>query len=278
MVLPRCYRESFQATRDMVSNVFVDESFLWAFSMVRSRSIAVPELDDRIASSSSTGPSSPTTALIPGLDLFNHAFDAGTLLQLDDDDTSGATTTNSQFWTLTSSKSYKAGDQLFLSYGEEKDNWKLLLTYGFAVENNPNPLVFWTWEDLLDAAGQARPSVFPERVRKQLFWHPQLYEVYSKPSETRATFSYNAKTQTQRESLQGGLEMLQTLAVQLGHDGDNSLSKDVIAELMRNRIDELTKSINSIEVMRVPLKWRPFTDSVLLALKEEKRYFVDSDT
>jgi hypothetical protein len=151
LCLPRCYRESFQATRNMVLEDFAKtingkystQDVLWAFSMVRSRSIAVPELKEANDDQEENSP--PPLALIPGLDLFNHAFEAGTLLQLADDQ-----------WTLTSSKSYTAGDQIYLSYGDDKDDWKLLLTYGFSsFDNNPNALVFWTWEDLLEAAVQA---------------------------------------------------------------------------------------------------------------------------
>jgi hypothetical protein len=281
MMLPRCYRESFQATRSMIlefgtsllqqdskdTNYSLEDT-LWAFSMVRSRSIAVPEFQSE---DTSTLP----LALIPGLDLFNHVFDAGTLLQLESSPPPG---NPNRHWTLTSSKSYTAGDQIFLSYGDDKDNWKLLLTYGFAVPSNPNSLVFWTWEDLLDAAGHVRPSVFPERVRKQLFQHPQLYEVYSKPSENRASFSYNAKTQTQRESLQTGLQMLDNLAVQLGHDGDTTLSKDVLRQLIMNRLEDVKNSIHSITLMTVPLEWKSFVQSVLLALQEEESYLSKIDT
>lgn len=116
--LPRCYRESFQATRsavlDFCTNLSLQEEEvslqdkLWAFSMVRSRSIGVPELQQQVENGDTD---QVPIALIPGLDLFNHAFDSGTLLQLEQEKDDGSKEINQEkeSWTLTSSKSYKAG-------------------------------------------------------------------------------------------------------------------------------------------------------------------------
>jgi hypothetical protein len=277
IILPRCYRESFQATRSSVldfcaTSLPIEEvslqDKLWAFSMVRSRSISVPELQ----SNSKIDGDAPI-GLVPGLDMFNHAFESGTLLQLNGIDE----TESGRQWTLSSSKSYKTGDQIFLSYGDEKDNWKLLLVYGFAIPQNPNPLVFWTWQDLLEAAGQVRPMVFPERAQKQLLKHPQLYETYTKLSENRASFSYNAHMKAPRESLENGLLMISNLAAQLGHDNDNALSQDVMNQLIRNRLQELKVSLNSIEEISVPSEWTPFLESMSLTLKEEEAYLNESN-
>jgi hypothetical protein len=278
--LPKCYRESFQATRQMVldfchsaKDVYPsdeDEDALWAFSMVRSRFMAVPELqqDDDADNPMPLG-------LIPGLDLFNHAFDAGMILQLVDNQ-----------WMVTSSHSYKAGDQIFLSYGDDKDNWKLLLTYGFSLaknknnNNNPNVLAFWTWEDLLTAAGQVRPAMFSERVRQSLLRHPQL-GIYVASTEDRATFSYDLKTQTPRESLQTGLTLLSSLATQLGFpqdeddDNNNTLAKDVLAQVIKNRLEELKASQTRRSQSSsddTPAEWKPFLDTLWRTLDEEEAY------
>ena len=279
LCLPKCYRESFQATRTMVTEFCRQQSFSdnnknnngddddidtieWAFSMTRSRSIAVPELTQENAVDKDPVP----LALIPGLDLFNHGFDAGTVLQLKDNT-----------WTLTSSKSYNAGDQIFLSYGDDKDNWKLLLTYGFSIPNNPNTLVFWTWEELLQAAGQVRPKMFPERVRQSLFRHPQL-TIYTTPTEDRATFSFDAKTQTPRESLQNGLTLLSSLATQLGYPQDDELPQEVMEQLVQNRLIEIQNCRGKLSSSSksVPSEWKTFWGSVQLALEEEEAYLSNS--
>ena len=259
-VIPRCYRESFQATRSMVLDFcseieregYTMEEILWAFSMVRSRSMAVPELrndDDTLP-----------LALIPGLDLFNHAFDSSTLLHLE-----------KQKWTLTSSKPLAAGDQVFLSYGDDKDNWKLILTYGFSTKTSKNPLVFWTWEDLLQAAGSVRPSVFPSNVQKQLLNHPQLYESYTKLSENRATFSYNPLEKKPRESLEKGLMMITSLATQLGHGGDTTLASDVLFQLLNSRIGELKDARTKLN-SEIPSNWKPFVESLFTVIEEEETH------
>jgi len=306
-VLPRCYSETFDATRQRVnkfamkitaassSNEFTIDDALWAFSMVRSRSLAVPELrndnndgeNDRIP-----------LALIPGLDLLNHKFGSGTELQLiiddtdDDDDNSNNVNSNSKSkWVVSSSKSIKAGDEVFLSYGDDKDNWKLLLTYGFALPNNPNAVVFWSWRDLLDAAHVVRPATFTDAVCQQLMRHPQL-EAYTVKSENRATFSYNAQTRTPRESLSNGLIMLNSLAAQLGKPEKETTGKglenQVLVELRRRRLEELREGQSLLkdlqEVRKAQsngskqneeyLEWKPFFDSLRSALEAELQQLV----
>jgi len=301
-VLPRCYSETFAATRQRANEFAtavaeargysVDEA-LWAFSMVRSRSLAVPELmqpGDEDGGDSGRIP----LALIPGLDLLNHRFGSGTTLQLvvddnDDDDDGNDDATNSR-WIVSSSESIAAGDEVFLSYGHDKDNWKLLLTYGFCLPDNPNAIVFWTWEDLLDAAHTARPSTFSEPVCKQLLRHPQL-TAYTVQSEDRATFSYDAASGTPRESLSNGLVMLNSLASQLGkpEPDPQELSAAVLAALVDRRLEELGEGLAKLDEHLAASKkdsnnkhnqsstWDTFFDSLRVALRAEERQLQSQD-
>ena len=272
-LLPRCYRQSFQATRDHVHqfvekmnkeeiycNYSVDD-WQWAFSMVRSRSVAVPEL----ASEDTRKKESVQLALIPGLDLCNHQFGAGTELQL----------TNDDYWTLCSSHPYAAGDQIFLSYGDDKDNLKLFLTYGFVVDDNPNTLAFWSWQDLLEVAISIRPGMFSERIRQSLLNHPQLKQ-YVVPSESKATFSYDLKQRAPRESLQNGLTMLSSLATQLGFPDDTALPQDALDGLIQTRISDLNAIL---EDFRRPEglsdEWEPFVQSMRTILQQELELLVE---
>lgn len=272
LCLPRCYQEFFQATRntvfDFMSNADVSDDKItsndiqWGFSMVRSRSLAVPELED------------DDLALIPGLDMFNHEFDSGTTLQLVLDDNNDSDD-NQKYWTLISSKPYKAGDQIFLSYGDEKDDWKLLQTYGFAATpKNPNALIFWTWEDLLDAASQCRPTMFTSRVCKSLLNHPQL-TAYASMSEQRAIFSLDGRTGEPRESLQTGLTLMMSLASQLGFPNDENLPNEVLTRLVENRLREIhecSKGQSSRHDETLSSEWKPFWDSIQRVLKQEEAY------
>lgn len=300
MCLPRCYLETFQATRDRVrgfckrlveaqqvgggeeeaNHSFSLEDCLWAFSMVRSRSVAVPELQPALDSSSATSTnnsreetSEVPLVIIPGLDLLNHQFESGTQLQLIEERNENTMTRS---WVLSSTKTIRSGDQVFLSYGDDKDNWKLLLTYGFAVPENPNSLVFWTWQDLLEAANRVRPRIFPDRVVTQLMRHPQL-EAYIALSEDRATFSFDAKRKEPRESLSNGLAMLSNLVVQLGQPADDNLPADVLDDLIRSRVHELREcqvsltgvSKNILEEAKSWAEWKPLLDSLRRAIEQE---------
>jgi len=289
--LPRCYSETFDATRQKV-NEFVTriakqeveedgkrqsrprgytvDDALWAFSNVRTRSLAVPELKNLNDSGKDDNDRVPL-ALIPGLDLLNHAFGSGTQLQL---------VSLSSKWVVSSSDSYKAGDEVFLSYGDNKDNWKLLLTYGFTIPNNPNAVVFWNWQDLLDAANKVRPNTFTDYVCQQLLRHPQL-NAYTIASEDRATFSFDASSSTPRESLANGLAMLNSLVVQLGHpeeDDGKSLTKEVLGELRRRRLDELKDCQGRLRTQQNERRkfekyseWNPFFEALRVALESEER-------
>jgi len=248
--LPKTYMESLQATRQ-AANDFVDrasaatshseDELRWAWSMVRSRSMAVPELNAPIA-------------ILPWLDLCNHDFDAGTALELIQD-----------HWVLTSKHSYKAGDAIHLSYGDDKDDWKLILTYGFASgENNPNHMAFFTWRELLHAAGSVRPAIFSERVQTSLMKHPQL-GVYVEATEARATFSFDLKTGTPRESLQTGLALLTSLATQLGFPSDDRLPQEALQQLLRDRMEEIAMCKTKVETDNLLLK------SIYQILEREER-------
>mmetsp|Transcript_22466 Transcript_22466/g.25046 ORF Transcript_22466/g.25046 Transcript_22466/m.25046 type:complete len:473 (+) Transcript_22466:84-1502(+) len=292
-ILPRCYSETFDATRQKV-NEFVTriskqeegeedgkrqksrprgytvDDALWAFSIVRTRSLAVPELNNSNDSEKNDNDRVPL-ALIPGLDLLNHDFGSGTQLQL---------VSTSSKWVVSSSDSYKAGNEVFLSYGDDKDNWKLLLTYGFTIPNNPNAVVFWSWEDLLDAANKVRPNTFTDYVCQQLLRHPQL-NAYTIASEDRATFSFDASSSTPRESLSNGLAMLNSLVVQLGHpeeDDGKSLTKEVLGELIRRRLDELTDCQGRLRTQQEERRkfekyseWNPFFEALRVALESEEK-------
>jgi hypothetical protein len=293
--LPKCYKETFDATRIRVTEycnrimsqqqesqstpIFTFDDCMWSFSMVRSRSIAVPELIQE-KSDMDDGDATSTTitemplALIPGLDLFNHKFQSGTKMQLVHED-DGKNQESS--WIVSSSDSYKADDQIYLSYGDDKDNWKLLLTYGFAVSQNPNSLIFWTWDDLLDAASSVKPTIFTDRIIASLKRHPQL-QMYTTVSENRPTFSYDSSLGKPRESLLNGLTMVSNLHIQLGgqQEEDGKLEKEVLEQLIKQRIfdlelshEEITKYISELNESKQHHEWIPLLKSITVALKQE---------
>ena len=144
-------------------------------------------------------------------------------------------------------------------------------------------MVFWTWQDLLDAAHEVRPDTFTDPVCRQLLRHPQL-EAYTVTSEQRATFSYDASTNTPRESLQNGLAMLNSLAAQLGkpESENDALATQVLGELRRKRLEDLLIGQNRLKDQQAKLEkrsdkpenyseWQPFFQSLRIALESEQR-------
>jgi hypothetical protein len=234
--------------------------------MVRSRSVAVPELlkpEDGIIEDDSR---IPLRALIPGLDLLNHQVGAKTTLSFVDDNT----------WQVVSETPHQTNDQVWLSYGDEKDNWKLLVTYGFCLADNPaHQFLFWDFSDLLDAASRARPSIFTPRIQQSLLQNPQL-AVYTQPGEQRAILSYDVGTQTPRESLQGGLALLASVAAQLGRPDDTTLPNDVFNHLLISRQEDLKTCLKTLDQVDVPQEWQALFSSLRLVLEQEQTLLTSS--
>jgi hypothetical protein len=198
-------------------------------------------------------------ALIPGLDLLNHQVGANTILSLVGD-----------CWQLISERPHQTNDQVWLSYGDEKDNWKLLVTYGFCLADNPaHQFLFWDFSDLLDAASRARPSIFTPRIQQSLLQNSQL-AVYTQPGEQRAILSYDVATQTPRESLQGGLALLASVAAQLGRPDDTTLPNDVFNHLVTSRQEDLETCLKTLDQVDVPPEWQGLFSSLRLVMEQEQ--------
>lgn len=279
--LPGCYRTSLQATRDWTSEAChkirsclqeqstisisdEDDLIRWACSMVRSRSIAVPELGTNEDDDSSSPLQEPPRGLFPGLDLLNHRIGAGTQLALDTED---------DVWRVTTQDKYSKNDQIFLSYGDDKDNWKLLLTYGFCLEHNPSALIFFDIDDLLNAAMKSPRlgKVITARVKESLKQNPQL-RAYTSLGEDRATFSYDAKLQEPRESLHGGLALMTSVANQLGSIEESSvLATELFQMMIEIRRKELQTAVSDIPKVKAKVgdEWNGFVSSLELVLKQE---------
>ena len=170
-LLPRCYARVVAATREYALGLHRSacaalvaagappvelDAFLWAFATVRSRSV---EVDDDDGGGVPTHPlvaaggQQRRRALFPVLDLFNHRSGARSKLAR-----------RGEVWGLTSRDEYTEGEQAFISYGGELDNLHLLLTYGFALADNPHPLLLFGTAELLAGCAMARPELFSPEV------------------------------------------------------------------------------------------------------------------
>lgn len=116
------------------------ESFAWAFSTLRAR--CLPPAD-----------AGPGIALIPGLDLVNHASDAGPAWTPARGSGGGllaaaaaaagvggkADAETAAAMALVAGRAYAAGEQLYGSYGEDKLDSQIALDYGFVDAAAPQP-------------------------------------------------------------------------------------------------------------------------------------------
>jgi SET domain len=169
--LPRTYQRLVESTRTYALEMYESladalhsgrsnreipslDTFLWAFSMVRSRAFGVGQhVDDRIR----PGKGGQYGALVPGLDLINHRVGTQSTLEL-----------KNRHWELGSaSRSYSAGDQVFISYGSHGDQWNFWLTYGFAGQGPPT-VAYFDMVDVLNACALAQPTHFSPAVVQRL--------------------------------------------------------------------------------------------------------------
>lgn len=89
------------------------EAFKSAFSVILSRAVYLPSAD--------------LFALVPYADALNHRADSQAYLDYSMED---------QAVVFPVDRNYKEGEQVFTSYGRERSNADLLITYGFVDENN----------------------------------------------------------------------------------------------------------------------------------------------
>lgn len=116
---------------------FLDKkTFEWAFFVVNTRGVY---LDSSHMSKKFFGEmleDSPNIALVPFLDFFNHSDDVRT-----------STNANHDFYSLRTHVPHKKFSQIFISYGNH-NNFKLLLEYGFTLEQNSQNYVEITLNDI----------------------------------------------------------------------------------------------------------------------------------
>ena len=260
--LPRCYGESVDASKECTRQLYENvsrfmapplpplEDFLWAFGTVRSRSISAEELPENPLL---TGPL--RRMMLPGFDILNHNDGVTASLEL---------VVGSSTWQLTTQESYKAGDQVFLNYGG-RDNVKFLFTYGFCYPSNTENLALFDLQDLLQACSIARPLVFTSRVLDMI--RPQL-EAVTGSGEERAMFSHDG-TKQPRDSLQGGLNMMQQVSQQVTREKDDHLSDDITKCLIETRRVELSKGLTTIETIDASGGWNNVQKSIEILLQAE---------
>lgn len=138
----KLYKDSWQRVSDFFR---VNESdYCWAYCMVNTRSVHVdPNIVKELVKNNCFCKDEPNMALCPYLDMFNHSDEAMT---------SAGLKKSGNFYTfeLVTHKSYKAHEQIFISYGQ-RDNLTLLCDYGFYTNSIYNESVEFHVIEILQA-------------------------------------------------------------------------------------------------------------------------------
>ena len=169
--------------------------------------------------------------MLPAFDILNHKFGAeATILH--------STVENS--YILKSNDAFGEGDQVYISYGEARDNLKMLMTYGFCAPQNPDALVFFDAQDLLHACSLARPAFFPELVLQQ------LNGLLKKLGKERDLYEFNGSIHKPGRSLEDGLEMMAAIEKQFLDEPDPSFASHVLNALVYTRIQEVEDRLRMV--------------------------------
>lgn len=243
---PRCYQASIEASQETAFQLYQQikihsksppslADFLWAFSTVRSRSLLAPECESHPLLVDGSG----SRILLPAFDILNHKDGAQSALEL------LQKRENEEVWRLTANEAYQAGDQVFISYGN-RDNLKLFFTYGFCMRENSDNLALFDLDDLLEACKKIRPNLFSKDIIERI--KPQLEAaVGTTRGEDRAMFSLDSKGP--RESLMGGLNMMQQVSKQLSTVRDDEFMKDITKCLKDIRSEEIRMCLSKLETL-----------------------------
>jgi len=104
-----------------------EDSSRWAFSMLLSRLVRLPSYNNNNDNNDNDdNGEEEIEALVPWLDLVNHDSQADTYLDWD---------ASSQCVVMKSWRAYKAGEEVTISYGQQKTGGEMLLSYGFIPNN-----------------------------------------------------------------------------------------------------------------------------------------------
>jgi hypothetical protein len=287
---PRCYQQLIDATCFHVNALydhacqvleggsspdtsFSRDDFYWAFATVRSRSVGLAE-----ASANSNvyqelialGGGGELRAMLPALCLLNHKVGAKSSLDF---------CTSKNEWTLRSMDAYQAGDQVCISYGDERNNLKTLLTYGFCFRGNPQAVAFFDTDDLFHACATVRPNIFPPLILKMLRKQQFL-------GDNHALFTLNGASGKPQADLAGGVYRMKSLAGQLlltastaSTQGVESLTATLEQEIMNCMIKErkaelsdCLETIGSLEGTLDDVGWEAFLSSIRVLIDEENSF------
>lgn len=231
--LSRCFKGDTSHGTYMRQVLESREKFNWAFASVRSRCVGMyakkrSNMDDRIRTGAVEN--DEIRVMLPGFDLLNHKFAAETSHEFD---------TEQNVYVLRSNDSYSAGDQVFISYGDKRNNLKMLMTYGFCVDDNPDSLVVFDSFDLLHSCSEVRPHCFSLPILQE------IRGLLEKLGKHRELYEYDGINQEPMFSLSSAIRMMGELEKQIlqTKEDDPSFYEDVLSALLMSRRSQISKGL-----------------------------------
>ena len=247
-LLPRCYSRAAEAMHEhavrqhemctAAMNAVGQsapplEAFLRSFAHVRARSVELDAQSFGLEARSELLRSEQRRrrAMLPLFDLVNHRPGARTRL---------VRVAEAREWRLYAEDAYSAGEQVFVSYGDSKDNLRLLLHYGFAIGDNPGATIGFDVIDLVDGCVAALPHVFG--AHKEALLRALLKQESAQRKVSLTVYTVDAATGQASEPLQTAFAILEGMVTaKLGGSEEDaaSLAEKALAAMLSARLDEL---------------------------------------
>jgi hypothetical protein len=276
--LLRCFDAEKESEREILSLLQSTSDFQWAFATVRSRCVGMDaendsDIDERIRTGAID--TNEVRIMLPGFDLLNHKAGAQSTHHYDADQDA---------YILRSQETLSAGDQVFISYSDERDNLKMLMTYGFCVKENPSGLIFFDSYDLLRACAEARPRYFTYPVLQQ------IEGLLRKLGKHRDLYEYDGIQETPKPCLSSGIRMMEELEKQFlpSDEVDASFYQDLLDSVLAARRREALECMEQNErILQASddnrndndpmLDWKPMMQSIQMLLRAEIQYIAPAD-
>ncbi|XP_069126122.1 SET domain-containing protein 4-like [Argopecten irradians] len=143
------YKLSANCVRDVWPELdFTLNDFLWAWYSVNTRSVFYKhEMCEEFVDDKNY------IALAPFLDLLNHSYCANITASFNK---------KSNCYEIQTEDTYRKYDEVFISYGNH-DNTHLLVEYGFVLPNNPNDVIEFSFESVLEVTVKMKLSHLKEK-------------------------------------------------------------------------------------------------------------------
>lgn len=275
--LLRCFDDDDDMEKEVRSLLQSFSDFQWAFATVRSRCVGMDADDEDVDKRIRTGAvdADEVRVMLPGFDLLNHRFGAKSTHDYDP---------AKDAYTIRSEDEYSAGDQVFISYSDQRDNLKMLMTYGFCARDNPVGDVFFDTHDLLLACSDARPHYFTPETSQQI---EDLLANLGK----ELLYEFDGINQQPKPDLESGIRMLEELEKQFLPEGSTDVSfyQEVLDGVLAIRRNEVTAGLKRTEKILQQsngeddgdddykmLAWKPLLKSFQVLLEAELGFIPSS--